>query len=147
MFAHGFLLFDNDKMSKSKGNLVRPLPILEVVGGEALRYYLLREVVFGQDGNFSWEAMVTRYNSDLANGIGNLVSRTLSMITQYRDGVIPAAEPDPAIAAHAAQVIAQYKEAFDSLQFSKGSRSAVEFVVLGRQTDRREGSLEAHQIG
>ncbi len=120
MFAHGFLLFDNDKMSKSKGNLVRPLPILEVVGGEALRYYLLREVVFGQDGNFSWEAMVTRYNSDLANGIGNLVSRTLSMITQYRHGVIPAASSDPAIAAHAEQVIAQFKESFDSLQFSKG---------------------------
>ncbi len=120
MFAHGFLLFDNDKMSKSKGNLVRPLPILEVVGGEALRYYLFREVVFGQDGNFSWEALVTRYNSDLANGIGNLVSRTLSMVTQYRDGVIPAAEPDPAIAANAAHVIEQYKEAFDSLQFSKG---------------------------
>jgi methionyl-tRNA synthetase len=120
MFAHGFLLFDNDKMSKSKGNLVRPLPILEVVGGEALRYYLLREVVFGQDGNFSWEAMVTRYNSDLANGIGNLVSRTLSMITQYRHGVIPAAESDPVIAAHAEQVIAQFKESFDALQFSKG---------------------------
>ncbi len=120
MFAHGFLLFDNDKMSKSKGNLVRPLPILEVVGGEALRYYLLREVVFGQDGNFSWEAMVTRYNSDLANGIGNLVSRTLSMITQYRHGVIPAASSDLAIAAHAEQVITQFKESFDSLQFSKG---------------------------
>jgi methionyl-tRNA synthetase len=120
MFAHGFLLFDNDKMSKSKGNLVRPLPILEVVGGEALRYYLLREVVFGQDGNFSWEAMVTRYNSDLANGIGNLVSRTLSMITQYRHGVIPAAGSDPVIAAHAEQVIAQFKESFDALQFSKG---------------------------
>lgn len=120
MFAHGFLLFDNDKMSKSKGNLVRPLPILEVVGGEALRYYLLREVVFGQDGNFSWEAMVTRYNSDLANGIGNLVSRTLSMIMQYRHRVIPAAGSDPVIAAHAEQVIAQFKESFDSLQFSKG---------------------------
>jgi methionyl-tRNA synthetase len=120
IFAHGFLLFDNDKMSKSKGNLVRPLPILEVVGGEALRFYLLREVVFGQDGNFSWDALVTRYNSDLANGIGNLVSRTLSMITQYRHGIIPAADSDPSVAALARQVIAQYKEAFDALQFSKG---------------------------
>ncbi len=120
IFAHGFLLFDNDKMSKSKGNLVRPLPILEVVGGEALRYYLLREIVFGQDGNFSWDALVARYNSDLANGIGNLVSRTLSMITQYRQGIIPSATPDDGVTAHATQAIAQYREAFDAFHFSKG---------------------------
>jgi methionyl-tRNA synthetase len=120
IFAHGFLLFDNDKISKSKGNLVRPLPILEVVGGEALRFYLLREIVFGQDGNFSWDALVARYNSDLANGIGNLVSRTLSMITQYRHGVIPSATPDPDVSAHGSQAIAQFREAFDALHFSKG---------------------------
>ena len=76
-------------MSKSKGNIVRATPIQEVMGVDALRYFLLREIVFGQDGNFSYDALVGRYNSDLANGLGNLASRTLSMIHQYRDGVVP----------------------------------------------------------
>ena len=92
IFAHGWLLFENDKMSKSRGNIVRPTPIAEVMGVDALRYFLLREIVFGQDGSFSFDALVGRYNSDLANGLGNLASRTLNMIQQYREGVIPAAE-------------------------------------------------------
>jgi len=120
VFAHGFLLFDSDKMSKSKGNLVRPLPILEVVGADPLRYYLLREIVFGQDGNFSWDGVVNRYNSDLANGLGNLVSRTLSMITQYRKGKIPSGAGAQAIGELADQVTGQVKEAFENLQFSRG---------------------------
>ena len=78
IFAHGWLLFENDKMSKSKGNIVRATPIQQVMGIDALRYFLLREVVFGQDGNFSYDALVGRYNSDLANGLGNLASRTLT---------------------------------------------------------------------
>ena len=90
IFAHGWLLFENDKMSKSRGNIVRAMPIREVLGTDALRYFLLREVVFGQDGSFSYDALVGRYNSDLANGLGNLASRTLAMIHQYRGGVIPA---------------------------------------------------------
>jgi len=123
VFAHGFLLFDNDKMSKSKGNLLRPLPIHEVIGAEALRYFLLREVVFGQDGNFSLEAVINRYNSDLANGLGNLVSRTLSMIEQYRGGAIPGGEGDEAIAAQSRETIAAVRAAFESLQFSRGLES------------------------
>jgi methionyl-tRNA synthetase len=82
IFAHGWLLFENDKMSKSRGNIVRSEPIREVMGADALRYFLLREVVFGQDGSFSYDALVGRYNSDLANGLGNLASRTLAMINQ-----------------------------------------------------------------
>ena len=78
-------------MSKSRGNIVRATPITTVMGIDALRYFLLREVVFGRDGSFSYDALVTRFNADLANGLGNLVSRTLSMIHQYRKGVIPAA--------------------------------------------------------
>ena len=93
IFAHGWLLFENDKMSKTRGNIVRAEPIREVMGFEALRYFLLREVVFGQDGSFSYDALIGRYNSELANGMGNLVSRTLTMINQYRDGVIPRARP------------------------------------------------------
>ena len=87
--AHGWLLFEQEKMSKSKGNVAYPEPIVKVLGNDALRYYLLREVVFGQDGNFSRDALITRYNADLANGLGNLASRTLTMIEQYFDGRIP----------------------------------------------------------
>ena len=89
VFAHGWLLFENDKMSKSRGNIVRATPITDVMGIDALRYFLLREVVFGKDGSFSYDALVQRYNSDLANGLGNLVSRTLTMINQYRGGYVP----------------------------------------------------------
>jgi methionyl-tRNA synthetase len=87
--AHGWLLFEQEKMSKSKGNVAYPEPIVKVLGNDALRYYLLRETVFGQDGNFSREALITRYNADLANGLGNLASRILTMIHQYCGGVIP----------------------------------------------------------
>ncbi len=87
--AHGWLLFEQSKMSKSRGNIVRAETILAVLGADALRYFLLREIVFGQDGSFSFDALVQRYNADLANGYGNLVSRTLAMIEKYFDGVVP----------------------------------------------------------
>ena len=107
--AHGWLLFDNAKMSKSKGNIVRTETILEAFGEhvyakqfpestkrerdlfatDVLRYFLLREIPFGQDGSFSFDALVTRYNADLANGYGNLVSRVLTMINKYFEGEIP----------------------------------------------------------
>src|SRR6202046_5597575 len=77
-------------MGKGEGNVTYPEPIVKVLGNDALRYYLLRETVFGQDGNFSREALITRYNADLANGLGNLSSRVLTMIANYCDGVIPA---------------------------------------------------------
>ncbi len=89
IWAHGWLLMDSSKMSKSKGNVVRPRPIVDVLGMDALRYYLLRETVFGQDGNFSYDNLVQRYNSDLANGLGNLASRTITMINNYRAGLVP----------------------------------------------------------
>jgi methionyl-tRNA synthetase len=87
--AHGWLLFEQEKMSKSKGNVAYPEPIVKVLGNDALRYYLLREVVFGQDGNFSRDALLTRYNADLANGLGNLASRVLTMIEQKFNGRVP----------------------------------------------------------
>jgi len=93
IWAHGWLLMDSAKMSKSLGNVVRPRPIVHVLGMDALRYYLLRETVFGQDGNFSYDALVQRYNSDLANGLGNLASRTLTMVERYFGGKVPAHAP------------------------------------------------------
>jgi methionyl-tRNA synthetase len=90
IFAHGWWLFADEKMSKSRGNMQYPQPIARVLGVDALRYFLLREMVFGQDGNFSREALLTRYNADLANGIGNLTSRTLTMIEQYLGGRVTA---------------------------------------------------------
>ncbi len=90
VWAHGWFLMDATKMSKSKGNVVLPRPIVNMLGMDALRYFLLREVVFGQDGNFSYDTLVTRYNGDLANGLGNLVSRTITMINNYRGGIVPA---------------------------------------------------------
>jgi methionyl-tRNA synthetase len=120
IFAHGWLLFENDKMSKSRGNIVRATPIHNVLGTDALRYFLLREVVFGQDGSFSYDALVGRYNSDLANGWGNLASRTLAMINQYRDGVIPMAPGDQQIAAISREIVETAVAAFDRFEFSKG---------------------------
>jgi len=119
IFAHGWLLFENDKMSKSRGNIVRADPIAQVMGVDALRYFLLREVVFGQDGSFSYDALVGRYNSDLANGLGNLASRTLSMIHQYRGGVIPTGSNDE-IAALAGQTVAAVESVFGRFEFSRG---------------------------
>jgi methionyl-tRNA synthetase len=120
IFAHGWLLFEESKMSKSRGNIVRPEPIRRVMGVDGLRYFLLREVVFGQDGSFSYDALVGRYNSDLANGLGNLASRTLTMIRQYNAGAVPASGGDETIAGLAGRTIASVTAAFEEFEFSKG---------------------------
>ena len=90
VYGHGWLMFNNDKMSKSKGNIVDPFILCERYGVDALRYYMLKEVPFGQDGNFTNEIFLKLRNSDLANDLGNLVSRVTAMVSQYFDGVIPA---------------------------------------------------------
>src|SRR5882724_1358063 len=123
IWAHGWLLMDSAKMSKSLGNVVRPRPIVHVLGMDALRYYLLRETVFGQDGNFSYDALVQRYNSDLANGLGNLASRTAAMIEKNSGGKIPkpaALQPqDTALATQAQAAIGEVMELYDNLAFSR----------------------------
>jgi methionyl-tRNA synthetase len=119
IFAHGWLLFDNDKMSKSKGNIVRPEPIRQVMGADPLRYFLFREIPFGGDGNFSYDALVGRYNSDLANGLGNLLSRTTAMIRQYREGKIPASAGAASIAEEANKTVASFRESFDRFEFHR----------------------------
>ena len=128
IFAHGWLLFENDKMSKSRGNIVRPEPIRQVVGADGLRYFLLREIVFGQDGSFSYDALINRYNSDLANGLGNLSNRTLSMLNQYRGGVAPHGS-DPEIARVAEETIRNVEAAFDRFEFSKGLESVWNLIA------------------
>jgi methionyl-tRNA synthetase len=136
--AHGWLLFEESKMSKSRGNIVRTETILDVLGADALRYFLLREVVFGQDGSFSFDALVQRYNSDLANGLGNLASRTLTMINRYFKGEVP--NPSPAelekaghgrIRATAEQVIAECSTDFTDYRFSAALESIWIRLVAG----------------
>jgi len=129
--AHGWLLFEESKMSKSRGNIVRAETILEVLGADALRYFLLREVVFGHDGSFSFDALVQRYNSDLANGYGNLVSRTLTMIGKYFDGVVPegAGLQAGSLATEIPATIAVVEQSLDALEFSRALEAAWTIVA------------------
>ncbi|PYT70688.1 MAG: methionine--tRNA ligase [Acidobacteria bacterium] len=123
VWAHGWFLMDATKMSKSKGNVVLPRPIANMLGMDALRYFLLREVVFGQDGNFSYDALVTRYNSDLANGLGNLASRTAALIERNFGGKIPKAAErrpqDDALANEVQAAIGEVLENYENLSFAR----------------------------
>ncbi len=137
--ANGWLLFDQGKMSKSRGNIVRAETVQEVLGADALRYFLLREIPFGQDGNFSFDALVQRYNGDLANGYGNLVSRVVNMVHKYFGGVLPAVHdpsaefPDQtALKIRAEVTIAEFNSAFDDLNFSEALKT---LWILVAQTD------------
>ncbi len=127
IFAHGWWTFAGEKMSKSRGNIALPQPIASVLGVDALRYFLLREMVFGQDSNFSLDSLVTRYNSDLANGLGNLASRVLTMIQNYFGGEIPAPvagdEREAAIVQAASTAIAAALEQYDRYEFSRALES------------------------
>jgi methionyl-tRNA synthetase len=109
LFAHGWLLFEESKMSKSRGNIVRSETILDTLGQDALRYFLLREIVFGQDGSFSFDALVQRFNADLANDLGNLSSRTLSMINAVLRG---------------RGAVSEFGTQFDQFQFSRALETA-----------------------
>jgi methionyl-tRNA synthetase len=127
--AHGWLLFEESKMSKSRGNIVRSETILDNLGADPLRYFLLREIVFGSDGSFSFDALVERFNADLANGLGNLSSRTLSMIGRYFDGEVPYPSQernadDEAVATLAGKTISDFNAHFEQFQFSRALEAA-----------------------
>ncbi|MGC1461227.1 MAG: methionine--tRNA ligase [Terracidiphilus sp.] len=134
--ANGWLLFDQGKMSKSKGNIVRAETVMEVLGADALRYFLLREIPFGQDGSFSFDALVQRYNGDLANGYGNLVSRVVNMVHKYFGGIVPesgaATDAEKALREIAARTIAAFGPEFDALNFSEALKA---LWVLVAETD------------
>ena len=136
IIAHGWLLFEEEKMSKSRGNVVRAEPIRQVMGADALRYFLLREVSFGQDGSFSYDALVTRYNSDLANDWGNLASRTLNMISRYFGGKVPYPsagvawlQADLKIMKLAEQARDSLREAFLQYHFARGLESVWQLIA------------------
>jgi methionyl-tRNA synthetase len=114
--VHGYLLVGGEKMSKTTLNQIAPSQLVEDFGVDATRYHLLRDVAFGNDGDFSWEGMVARYNSDLANNLGNLLSRVVTVVEKKCGGVGPAPMPDSPLAAVAAEVYAATAAAWDALQ-------------------------------
>ncbi len=160
VFAHGHILFQDEKMSKSRGNIQSPQPIARVLGTDALRYFLLREIVFGQDGNFSRDALVARYNSDLANGLGNLVSRTLTMIERYFDGKMPgplesgAPGNEAPVKAACASAIGEAIDLYDQFATSRALErvwqavSEVDrYLTLEKPWDRAENAAERAPVG
>src|SRR5438034_2860034 len=132
IFAHGFWLIGGEKMSKSRGNVIDPFVLSDVFGSELLRYYLLREMVFGQDCNLSYDAIVQRWNSDLANDLGNLLSRTTAMIVKYRGGKIPpqgSAKGDDDVRQIAARVIRDFLANFEDYSFSRALENVWELIA------------------
>ncbi len=132
VYGHGWVLLEGGKMSKSKGNVVDPVILAERYGVDALRYYLLREIAFGSDGIFSNENLINRINSDLANDLGNLVSRTVAMVDKYFGGTIPAereaGEFDADLKALAAETVKNAEASLDKLNFSIALSDIWKFV-------------------
>ncbi|MEX1141224.1 MAG: methionine--tRNA ligase [Thermoleophilaceae bacterium] len=139
LFVHGYLLMDEHKMSKSLGNVLDPFEVMDVYGTDALRYYLLREVAFGQDGSISPEGFEARYTSELANEYGNLASRTVAMVGKYRDGVVPEAEPAPELVERFEGLAAVVAERIDRVEVSGALEDIWERVrALNRFVTERE---------
>ncbi len=137
VFAHGWLLLDGGKMSKSKGNVVDPTALIDKYGSDAIRYFLLREMPFGEDGYYSEEALVLRTNTDLANDYGNLLSRTTSMIDKFCGGIIPEKTSEDDVDKEFADLAGDIKEAYvanmDNLQFGKALQEVWKIIARGNK--------------
>lgn len=133
VFAHGFLLAEGERMSKSKGNVVSPSELVARFGVDAYRHYFMREISFGQDGSVSMESMIGRFNADLSNDFGNLVSRVIAMVEKYLDGVVPEPGPeeelDAELKAQAAGLFPQVEARLDALNYSDALAAIWEFIA------------------
>jgi methionyl-tRNA synthetase len=129
VWAHGYVQWEGTKMSKSSGTAVTLDEAIERHGPDALRYFLLREVGFEADGNFTWERFDERYTADLADGLGNLASRSLAMISKYREGVVPQAEDRTTLDDAGAESVRRYGDAMDALDLRGGAEAAWDLVA------------------
>ena len=132
VYGHGWLIVDGDKMSKSKGNVIDPIGLIDEFGADAIRYFLLREINLGQDGNFSRDALIGRINSDLANDLGNLLHRTLNMVGKFQDGILTApqgeSEVDKSLKADAAETVAYFAENMEKMELSLSIKKVWAFI-------------------
>ena len=133
IIAHGWWTVDGEKMSKSRGNVVDPFKMAEVYGVDAFRYFLLREVPFGNDGDFSERALVGRINSDLANDLGNLLNRTLQMIVNYFEGKVPEVKADQEISSIAAEVLKKIDPYYEEFAFDEVLKTIWAFISRGNK--------------
>lgn len=132
VYGHGWLITDGGKMSKSKGNVVDPMLLIDEFGADAIRYFLLREITLGQDGNFNYDALVTRFNADLANDLGNLLHRTLNMIGKFQGGILCEAknfsELDKSLQLEAIETAKNYRQLMEDMQISDAVKIVWKFI-------------------
>ena len=132
VFGHGWMIVDGTKMSKSLGNVIDPIPLIETYGADSLRYYLLSEITLGNDGNFTLPNFVTKINADLSNDLGNLLNRTIAMIEKYHDGVITKTDDidalDKEISSLAEQTVADFEAQMEAMELNKALKTVWAFI-------------------